>query len=136
MTEQPDAARLREHPATRFGGPQHVFDLEQLSAHLQAEARPGASGHRQMTIFHHGATTMVLFAFESGGHLADHKANGLVTIYALDGALIIEAEGRNHELGAQQVLVLNPGVRHSVTAHAASRMLLTVHMEKGRTAAL
>lgn len=81
---------------------------------------------------------MVLFAFEAGGKLADHKANGLVTIHALDGALTVEAESetgrQTHELGAQGVLVLSPGVLHSVLAREASRMLLTVHLESASPA--
>jgi len=143
VTNKPTAtgARLREAPATRFSGPQHVFDLLQLSAHLLNEDHLGAEGHRQMTIFRHDATTIVLFAFEAGGRLADHKANGLVTIHALDGALTVEVQGetgedswQTHDLRAQQILVLSPGVLHNVTAHQASRMLLTVHLEKGAAA--
>ena len=145
LTNEPTITgeRLREAPATRFSGPQHVFDLLQLSAHLLNEAHLGANGHRQMTIFRQGTTTMVLFAFEAGGRLADHKANGLVTIHALDGKLTVEAQGeageaseagkagwQTHNLHAQQILVLSPGVLHNVTAHEASRMLLTVHLEK------
>ena len=137
----PVETRLREAPATRFSGPQHFFDLTQLSAHLLNEAHLGTNGHRQMTIYRHDATTMVLFAFEAGGKLADHKANGLVTIHALDGALTIEAQSetgeadwKTHKLSAQQILVLSPGVLHNVTAHKASRMLLTIHLEKNAAA--
>ena len=126
--------RLREAPSTRFSGSQHVFDLVELSTHLVNEDHQGANGHRQMTIFRHDATTMVLFAFEAGGQLKDHRANGLVTIHALDGALTVEAqdgvEWQRHDLRAQQILVLNPGVLHNVTAHEAGRMLLTIQLVK------
>ena len=128
--------RLREAPATRFDGHQHAFDLLELSAYLLNEAHPGEHGHRQMTIFKGAATTIVLFAFEAGGTLSDHKANGLVTIHALDGALTISAEEQTHALSAGQLLVLDAGVMHNVTAQEASRMLLTVHLEKGAAARL
>ncbi len=128
--------RLREAPAARFDGPQHAFDLLDLSAHLLNEAHAGANGHRQMTIFRHEATTMVLFAFESGGKLAAHKADGLITIHVLDGALTVEAQHetgwQTHDLHAQGVLVFSPGVLHNVTASRASRMLLTIHLEQNR----
>jgi quercetin dioxygenase-like cupin family protein len=131
-------ARLRQAPSTRFSGSQHVFDLVELSANLLNEDHSGANGHRQMTIFRHDATTMVLFAFEAGGQLTDHKANGLVTIHALDGALTVEAQGvaewQRHDLRAQQILVLNPGVLHNVTAHEAGRMLLTIQLVKNTPA--
>lgn len=129
----PAKTRLREAPATRFSGPQHAFDLLELSAHLKNETNPGADGHRQITVFHQGATTMVLFAFEAGGKLADHKVSGLVTIHVLDGALTVVAEGESgsqtHELIAGQILVLSPAVVHNVSASQAGRMLLTVHLE-------
>ena len=140
----PAATRLRESPVSRFDGPQHFFDLLDLSAHLLNEAHVGANGHRQMTLLRHDATTIMLVAFEAGGEMADHKANGLVTIHVLDGALRVEAQGeaadsgeaqlQTHDLQAQQVLVLAPGVVHSVSAHQPSRMLLTVHMERGAAA--
>ncbi|RYX83858.1 hypothetical protein EON83_13005 [bacterium] len=130
----PTKPRLREAPSTRFSGQQHLFDVIPLSAHLQAETHLGANGHRQMTIFHQGATTIVLFVFEAGGKLADYKANGLVTIHVLDGALTVEtyseAKRHAHDLRAQQILVLGPGVLHSMIASQASRMLLTIYLDK------
>jgi quercetin dioxygenase-like cupin family protein len=128
--------RLRESPAARFDGPQHFFDLAELSTHLLQEAHAGVSGHRQMTIFRHDATTMMLVAFEAGGAMTTHQANGLVTIHVLQGALRIEAQSEDetewhtHDLQVQQVLVLAPGVLHSVSSPAPSQMLLTVHLEK------
>lgn len=129
ITELP-SARLRPPPATRFSGSLHVFDLEQLSAQLTAEAHPGGHGHRQMTIFGSGSATMVPFVFEAGGTLADHHTNGLVTIQVLDGALSVRAEEQTHALGAGQLLVLHSGVTHSVTAREPSRMLLSIQLEK------
>ncbi len=122
--------RLRQHPSTRFIGSQHAFDLQQLSSQLEAEAHPGEHGHRQITIFHHGATTMVLFAFEAKGTLSQHKINGMVTIQVIDGTLTVTAEEQTHSLNTGQFLVLSPDVPHSITACEASHMLLTVHLEK------
>ena len=133
----PTSERLREAPSARFSGSQHAFDLRDLSAHLLAEAHPGAEGHRQITILRHETTTMVLFVFEAGGALANHRASGLVTIHVLDGALRVEAESetgwQTHELTAQSVLVLGSGLLHNVVAREASRMLLTVHLESAPT---
>ena len=71
----------------------------------------------------------VLFAFEAGGELTDHSAHGLVTIHVLEGRLMVQADGHDHELGVGQVLILNPDVPHDVRAPEAGAMLLTVHME-------
>jgi quercetin dioxygenase-like cupin family protein len=127
-----DSARLREAPVGRFAGESHEFDLHARLEALRAEPHPGVRGHRQVTIFHRKPVAHVLFAFESGGHLDRHLAAGLVTIHVLEGRLIVEADGAEHELGAGHVLVLNPSVPHAVRAPERGAMLLTVVMEEAR----
>lgn len=120
--------RLREHPISRFEGDQHFFDLNQLAQELCTEPHPATDGHRQIAFYHYGSVTQVLFAFDEGGALEEHQANGVVTIHVLEGALSVEAGGEAHRLSGGQLLVLTPNVRHSVRAEAASRMLLCVHL--------
>lgn len=121
--------RLRAAPLERFAGASHVFDLGAVLSELRAEAHSGQNGHRQMTIFSRRPVTQVLFDFESGGELANHSAHGLVMIHVLEGRLMVQADGQDHELSTGHVLILNPEVRHDVRAPEASAMLLTVHME-------
>jgi quercetin dioxygenase-like cupin family protein len=128
--ERGPQARLRSHPSGRFAGESHAFHLGEVLASLRAEAHPAERGHRQMTIFHRAPVTQVVFAFEPGGELADHAAHGLVTMHVLEGRLAVQADARNHELHAGDLLVLNPDVRHHVRALEASAMLLTVHLER------
>lgn len=122
-------SRLRVPPSERFAGPQHAFELKQVVAELRAEEHKGQKGHRQVTLMQRGAVTMVAFAFESGGVLADHAARGLVAIQILDGDFAIETPEESYRLEAGSMLVLQPNVRHSVTAHAQGALLLTVTME-------
>jgi quercetin dioxygenase-like cupin family protein len=121
--------RLRSAPTERFAGDIHSFDLNEALKKLRAEAHASQNGHRQMTIFHRAPVAKVLFAFESGGELPDHSANGLVTIHALEGHLTVQAEEQTYELQSGMMVILNPNVRHSVRAKQVSAMLLTVHME-------
>lgn len=125
--QQPD--RLRPAPAERFAGQSHFFDLNRALGELRAEAYAAKSGHRQITIFHRAPVAKVLFAFDAGGALLKHSAHGLVTIHVLEGRLMVQADGHDHELNAGQILILNPDVLHDVRAAEASAMLLTVHME-------
>jgi quercetin dioxygenase-like cupin family protein len=127
MSEQ---VRLRSHPATRFAGDSHVFDLSESLQQLRAEAHPAQSGHRQMTIFHRAPVTQVLFSFDAGGEMTNHAANGLVTIHVLEGHFSVPCDSQTHELNAGMMLVLSPNVRHSVRAVEPGAMLLTVHSEK------
>ena len=106
-----------------------LFDLAEVLRDLRAEAHPAEHGHRQITIFQRTPITQVIFAFEPSGELTDHMAHGLVIIHALEGQLVVQADGHDHELRAGYILVLNPDVRHNVRALEASAMLLTVHLE-------
>lgn len=124
----PSEPRLREHPATRFEGEQHVLDLNAAIEKLKGEPHPATGGHRQITLYHYGSVTKVLFAFDEGGALNEHAANGVVSIHVLHGALAVTAAGEINELQAGQVLMLTPNVPHDVRATQESQMLLTVHL--------
>lgn len=128
MTEDSEPQdRLRVAPVERFAGDSHLFDLKDSLATLRSEAHESQDGHRQITLFHRAPVAHVLFAFESGGKLDKHSANGLVTIHVLEGHLTVHADGEENSLKAGHVLFLNPKVPHDVRAIEASAMLLTVH---------
>ena len=122
--------RLRPQPEERFAGVARTIDLGAALAALRAEEHEGQAGHRQITLFHRPPVAHVLFAFDPGGALKEHAANGLVTIHVLEGRMKVGADGVEHDLPAGQVLILNPGVLHDVRAVEGGAMLLTVHMEE------
>lgn len=122
--------RLRPHPAERFAGESHLYNLKSALETLRAEMHSAQKGHRQVTIFHRAPVAQVLFAFEAGGELADHAANGLVTIHVLEGRFSVTAAAETHELEAGCLVVLDSGVRHSVRAEETGAMLLTVHLDE------
>jgi quercetin dioxygenase-like cupin family protein len=118
--------RLRPHPSTRFVGPVVSLDLPDLARALRSEPHPAKHGHRQAGLVHRGPLRMLLFTFEPGGRLPEHRAPGQVVIHCLRGELAIEADAGRHRLGGGEALVLEPDVPHSVEAVAESDMLLTV----------
>lgn len=120
--------RLRPHPSTRLAGPVAPLDLPDLARVLRAEPHPAKDGHRQAGLVHRGPLRLLLFAFEAGGRLAEHRAPGLVVIHCLQGELTVEAQGVTHRLGSGEAVMLDPDVPHSVQASADSDMLLTVCM--------
>jgi len=123
------SGRLRRHPEERFRAPQHEIDLEQAAAELAAEPVAAPHRHRQKTLYRHAGLTLALFLFDEGAGLAEHKADGVVTIQVLQGRLKVSSEGQDHHLSPGQLLVLAPGVRHDVFAEQSSRTLLTVSRE-------
>lgn len=126
---QSEQKRLRPHPAQRFSGVQHAFDLKQELAAIRAEAHEANNGHHQKTLFRQPPVTQVLFAFSVGGELKEHRANGLVSILCLEGELEVGLEGETENLAALESLVLAPNVPHSVRAKGEAGMLLTVTLQ-------
>lgn len=122
--------RLRPHPSNRLVGPVVSLDLPALGRALQNEPHPAKSGHRQAGLIHRGALRLLLFAFEPGGRLPEHRAPGHVLIHCLRGELVVDANGARHPVGAGEALVLDPSVPHAVEAVAESEMLLTVCMDQ------
>lgn len=128
MSDNNSQGRLREHPVSRFEGEHKQFDLNELSQQLRSEKHEATEGHRQIAFYHYGSVTMVLFEFEAGGVMEEHQALGVVSIHVLEGAISIKTDRDTHDLQGGQILVLTPGVRHSVEAKEQSRMLLSVHL--------
>ena len=130
----PTSERLRDHPHDRLAGPVQVVNLPETARNLRAEAHDAVAGHRQIAVVREGPLTVILFAFETGGHLREHQTDGHVTIHVLVGQLTVTADGTTHTLGSGQLLALAPNVRHGVVASQASEMLLTVHRNQGDAA--
>lgn len=122
--------RRRTPPAERFAVPEIAIDTTEIAETLRREDAGIASrgGHHQMTVFRRGPVTMLVFAFDAGGALAEHTANGLVTIHALGGALTVHTPDRDYALRPGMMVVLAPGIPHRVNASEPSEMLLTVHL--------
>ena len=122
---QPDE-RLRPHPSTRLAGPVVTLNLPDLARALRAEPHPAKDGHRQTGLVHRGPLRLLLFTFDPGGRLPEHRAPGQVVIHCLRGELGVEAGTARHQLGGGEALVLEPDVPHAVEAVTESEMLLTV----------
>jgi quercetin dioxygenase-like cupin family protein len=77
-------------------------------------------------VFHKGPLRIVLFAFEAGGGLPEHRAPGFVVIHTLRGRIQVQTLTDRYDLPTGQVLMLDPEVVHDVTATEQSDMLLTI----------
>ena len=130
--EQPTAGSeqpQRTPPRERFEGSEHLFDLAVESQRLRDEPGEARDGHRQITLFRGGGVSIVLFDFEAGGRLADHAADGYVTVLVLGGEIRMATAEEQHQMSSGSLLILRPGVRHDVEAETASRVLLTVRLD-------
>lgn len=121
-----DDERLREHPRDRLAGATQHVDLADVAAALRAEPHDATAGHRQIAVVRSGAMTVILFVFEAGGHLPDHRAPGDIVIHVLSGRLDVTLEHGSVKLSRGQFLSLAPNQLHSVRALESAEMLLTI----------
>jgi len=122
-------SRLRQHPSERFAASEKLIKLDQEIDALRNEPHKGIGGHRQKALYRHGPIECIVFVFEQGGCLTDHKvADGPIAIQVLEGALCVKTPDAQYEMTQDSLLLLAPGVVHSVNASQPSRMLLTVYL--------
>lgn len=121
-----DTDRLRQHPADRLASPVQVVDLAAEADRLRDEAHAPVGGHRQIAVVRDEGLTVILFLFDAGSQLKEHRTEGSVTINVLHGRLAVQAEGERHDLVPGRLLALAPGTMHSVQAAEPATMLLTV----------
>jgi quercetin dioxygenase-like cupin family protein len=70
---------------------------------------------------------LVLFAFDEGGRMPQHQAQGWVTIHVLRGLLRVQTADTEYVVNEGQLLALAPNIRHDVDAVGESDMLLGVY---------
>jgi quercetin dioxygenase-like cupin family protein len=118
--------RLRPHPHERLNAPAQRIALAQAARDLRGEDHPPVDGHRQIVLAREGPVSVVLFAFEKGAALKEHRAPGAITIHTLAGHIRVTTGEAIHDLPAGSLLALAAGVPHDVSALDRSDMLLTV----------
>lgn len=119
--------RSRPAPRERLPDSPALLNLDDECARLRAETDGAARPHHQKTIFKSGGVTIAIFAMEADASLPEHAAQGTVCVQTLDGRLELTVEGETHTVGPGSMLVMPPGMRHSVRALERSAFLLQVH---------
>lgn len=125
MPNQPQG-QPRQPPRERFAPDEDQINLPNALAALRAEPAAGQHGHRQITLFHHGQSTLALYAFDAGAKLPQHQVPGPVIIQVLTGRLKIATPSQDYELAKGSILRLAPNVPHDLVAGEPTDMLLTI----------
>jgi len=126
--QEPAEPRLRQHPAERFAKPVIAIDLKDVADRLRVEPGAGEDGHRQESLYSFGGYTAALFVFGKFTRLREHKAKGVVSIHVLKGLMKVTAGDEVHEMHGGQILMLAPGVLHSLAALDESEVLVSVNL--------
>jgi quercetin dioxygenase-like cupin family protein len=118
--------RLRPPARERLASLVQQFDLAAVAADLRAEPHAAVSGHRQLALVRHGPLSLILFAFDAGGAIPEHRTDGEVVLHVLRGHLVVTVDGDDVALRGGELLALAPGQPHAVHAPEASEMLLSI----------
>lgn len=100
--------------------------LADAAAQLRAEPRGASTVPRKVALLRQGPVSVILFVFEQGAVLKEHKADGEVVIQTVTGRMAVTVAGSEVQLGPGDLVSLAPGEVHSVSAIEASDMLLTL----------
>lgn len=107
------------------------FDLEEERLRLAASDALGRTGRSARTLVKDGPLRVTLIGLGAGGRLAEHQADGPITIHAVHGTLRVDARGERRSLAPGEVLALGGGVEHAVESEAGATFLLTVAVAGG-----
>ncbi len=69
---------------------------------------------------------MQVVALDEGGESKDHNVEGPFTIQCLLGRVLVSIQGHDQRLTTGDLLVVDAGVTHDLTAEEASVLLVTV----------
>lgn len=91
---------------------------------------PRLAGEKTVALFKSRDLELIRLVLPAGRSLPPHQVAGEITIHCLEGRLDVTTKGRSHLLGAGQLLYLQGGVPHAVTALEDASALITVALRK------
>ncbi len=78
------------------------------------------------TLIDKEAATLTLFALDEGQSISEHTAPHTAILQVIAGNATVTVDGQDHELSAEETIVLPPDVPHAVDAPSKFKMLLTM----------
>ena len=118
----------RPHPSTErpLDAPLLTFDLAALLVQIKDED-PWQQGRRNAMTLHKGpGLQVVLIAMHANTTIPSHRADGPISVQALEGRLTFRTEAHAVPLSPGQLLTLHAGMPHAVEAIEESAFLLTM----------
>jgi quercetin dioxygenase-like cupin family protein len=108
--------------------PMMTFDLQEEIDHLRQDEAFRRSGRAGRTLAKSGRLRLVLVVMAQGIEIGVQQADSPMTVQLLEGRIRYLVGGREHQLGAGQVLFFGPGEAHQVRAMEETVILLTMSM--------
>jgi quercetin dioxygenase-like cupin family protein len=103
-----------------------IFRLREEREHAADPATILKHGRSARTLLKDGPLRVTLVVLGAGGELAEHSADGPITVQPLDGSIRFTIAGRTHDVAAGEMLSAGAGLPHSVQSMEGAAFLLTV----------
>ena len=101
------------------------FDLTDEMRIVRSELHAGHSRIAR-TLVKEGPLRVILIGVRAGGGMHEHVAEGPITIHALEGNIIVRAEGDARTLAPGGLMAVDGGIRHDVSSDEGGLFLLTL----------
>ncbi len=125
MEDKFNAATPKRPDGTRpLNAPLLTLDLPAATAQLKRESTWASNDRNALTLFKSDTLRLVLMALHAGATIKTHTAPGIISVQVLEGRLAFDTELELTALTAGQLLVLQAGMPHSVTALEEAAFLL------------
>ena len=111
-------------------GPSLSFDLAEQIRHLRQE-HYWQSGRNSKTIVKYPDFRIVLTAIQAKTTIHEHHSAGRISVQTVEGRIRMHAGGKEFDLPAGRLLVLDRAMPHDVVAIEDSAFLLTVAWPEG-----
>lgn len=112
--------------------PTIVLELDSLMQQIKEDATFKNNDKHSITIVKTEGMRIVMIALKPGAELKTHTAPGAISVQVLEGKIQFNTENASIELYKGQLLTLQLGLAHSVTASLESIFLLTISMPAAR----
>ena len=87
---------------------------------------PSLKDSKTSTLIKTDSLEVIRLVLPAGKQLPPHHVEGEITVQCLEGRIIFDAEGTEHELAAGQMLYLTGGVTHALRGIEDSTALVTI----------
>lgn len=104
--------------ATHHAKPNEIFDLATWADDMPVE--------KSKVIIRTSELELARLVMSAGQEFREHKVAGPITVHCVKGEIDFSAMGSTQTLAAGQLLYLEPGQPHALTAKVDSVILLTI----------
>lgn len=128
--KQNDATPLRPEGDRLLFAPLIEIDLQSSIAQIKNEVSWSEKDHNSIALFKSDSMRIVLMGFHKDAQLKPHSAKGVISLLVITGSIDFIANEKTVRLQKDQMITLDEGIVHSLTAQSESFVLLTLVMKK------